>query len=333
MMGYDLLVIGNSRAGRQAALAAGRMGKSVALIQQGTLAERSDCDQIDQALDVVVPGFRFARRAGNISLRELRQDMDDAARRAEQFELELLQRHTVAQFRGMAAFVSAHEVRVTRLQGSPLHLTAERTILACGSRPEHSLRIPASISERVFVPETLWQCNSIPAEWLVIGASRHGLQSARLLAQGGAHVTLIDGSREISSVGLDHKIGAGWIECEAGEDVIGLEAYRHRGVRAVLESGRRVTAEAVLVATGRKGDTNGLKLDKVGLKVDENGRVWGNFRYQSWSPGISVVGDLIGFPSMLRDAPRSGADAVRAMFGDEGAGLAAEPFERAVAAI
>src|SRR5205814_2041384 len=65
-----------------------------------------------------------------------------------------------------------------------------------------------------------------------------------------------------------------------------------------LKSGGKVSAESVLVAAGRLGNTVGMGLDHIGLPVGERGHLAVNEHYQTAIPHIYAAGDVIGFPAL-----------------------------------
>jgi NAD(P) transhydrogenase len=65
-----------------------------------------------------------------------------------------------------------------------------------------------------------------------------------------------------------------------------------------LASGRELAADAILVAAGRIGNTEGLALENAGLAADERGLLSVNETFQTAQPHIRAVGDVIGFPGL-----------------------------------
>jgi NAD(P) transhydrogenase len=79
-----------------------------------------------------------------------------------------------------------------------------------------------------------------------------------------------------------------------------------RSVRATLESGKELHAEALLYAVGRQGVCNDLDLVKVVLACDDRERLTANEHYQTAAPHIYAVGDVIGFPALAATAMEQG---------------------------
>jgi NAD(P) transhydrogenase len=65
-----------------------------------------------------------------------------------------------------------------------------------------------------------------------------------------------------------------------------------------LDNGRELKADAILVATGRIGNTDGLALENAGLAADARGLLSVNGSFQTAQPHIRAVGDVIGFPGL-----------------------------------
>ena len=65
-----------------------------------------------------------------------------------------------------------------------------------------------------------------------------------------------------------------------------------------LNSSRELKADAIVVAAGRSGNTESLKLENAGLKADARGFLTVNERFQTAQPHIWAAGDVIGFPTL-----------------------------------
>jgi NAD(P) transhydrogenase len=74
----------------------------------------------------------------------------------------------------------------------------------------------------------------------------------------------------------------------------------------VLSNQTKIHTEAVLVAQGRKGNTERLGLEQIGLKADERGLIKVNKCYQTELPHIYAVGDVIGFPALASTSMEQG---------------------------
>lgn len=96
------------------------------------------------------------------------------------------------------------------------------------------------------------------------------------------------------------------------------ETIAHGGtasVRATLESGKGLRADALLYAVGRQGVCKDLDLEKAGLSCDDRERLTVNEHYQTVVPHIYAVGDVIGFPALAATGMEQGRLAACHAFG------------------
>jgi NAD(P) transhydrogenase len=94
-----------------------------------------------------------------------------------------------------------------------------------------------------------------------------------------------------------------------------VEAPEAGGVIAILESGKRLTAESLLYAVGRQPNTDRINLEATGLKTEERGRLAANADFQTAIPHIYAAGDVVGFPSLASTSIEQGRHAACHMFG------------------
>ncbi|MGW5640139.1 FAD-dependent oxidoreductase, partial [Streptomyces sp. NPDC003832] len=100
-----------------------------------------------------------------------------------------------------------------------------------------------------------------------------------------------------------------------GETVASVEQHP-RGTLTVLESGKKIPADAVMYSAGRQGLTEELDLDKAGLSADPRGRIQVDEHYRTEVPHIYAVGDVIGFPALAATSMEQGRTAAYHAFGE-----------------
>ena len=145
----------------------------------------------------------------------------------------------------------------------------------------------------------------------VVGGGVIGCEYACLFAALGIPLTLIDGrdrmlpflDKEIG-MALQERIAALGVQLHLGERVAAVqEIGRSRQgdaplYRLQLESGRGVEAEAILVASGRSGNTAGLGLEAAGVPAGKRGLIEVDDHFRTAVPYIYAAGDVIGFPAL-----------------------------------
>ena len=157
---------------------------------------------------------------------------------------------------------------------------------------------------------------------IVVGGGVIGLEYALMFATLGVQVTVIDGreqllefcDQEIVDTLLHHARAQG-IVFRLGESVVSIREPKPGLVAVELESGKRLVGETVLFSVGRVGDTSELCLRRAGLTADDRGRLKCNEHFQTESPHIYAVGDVVGFPALASTSMEQGRRAVCHMAG------------------
>jgi NAD(P) transhydrogenase len=312
-MELDLLVIGSGPSGQKAAIQAAKLGKRVAVaerrerlggvsIHTGTIPSKTlreaVLEQVAQRpLDVLDP-----TRVEETEQRALEQLMDRTARvvGAETAVVrEQFRRNRVGLLPGQARFDDANTVRI---EDSDEPIRARRIIIASGTRPAR----PASVEfdDRTVIDSDglLKLEHHVPRTMTVVGAGVIGVEYASMFGALGTKVTVVD-KRDRVLPFLDGEIGEAFqymlrranVTFRMRESVAGVELDTDaRGPKVHLESGKEIVSETVLYATGRQGDTEGLKLENAGLEADERGRIPVDERHRTKVPHIFAVGDVSG---------------------------------------
>jgi pyruvate/2-oxoglutarate dehydrogenase complex dihydrolipoamide dehydrogenase (E3) component len=167
-----------------------------------------------------------------------------------------------------------------------------------------------------------------PASLLVLGGGAIGLELAQAYARFGTHVTVVEAGERLLAME----------EPEAGEllaDVLvrdGLSLYvgaraehaSHDGERFALriDDGREITAERLLVATGRRPGVHDIGLDLIGLDPDERLDVDEHLRVRGTTGGVAVlaIGDVAGKGAFTHVAMYHSTIAARTILGEDGPG-------------
>jgi NAD(P) transhydrogenase len=309
----DLLVIGSGPSGQKAAIQAAKLGKRVAVaerkeriggvsIHTGTIPSKTLREAVleqlaQRPLDVLDP-----TRVEESEQAVLEQLMDRTMRvvAAETAVVrEQFRRNRVGLLPGEARFEDAGTVK---MDGSDEPIRADRIVVACGTRPAR----PGSVEfdDRTVIDSDglLKLEHRVPRSMIVVGAGVIGVEYASMFGALGTKVTVVDKRDRVLSF-LDGEIGEAFqyllrrqnVTFRLREQVAGVELGADaRGPRVRLQSGKELTAETVLYAVGRQGDTEPLQLDKAGLEADARGRIPVDAAHRTAVPHIFAVGDVAG---------------------------------------
>ncbi len=216
---------------------------------------------------------------------------------------ENLRRHSIDFFQGMASFTDPHTVRVDVEGVAPLFLQGDVILVATGSSPQRPSLFPFD-DPRVWDSDQIVKMDFMPGRMAVIGGGVIGCEYACVFAALGVEVSLVDSRTELLDF-LDRDLWAVLKEAMeslgvrffTGEEVVECVPYPE-ALKVALASGRPFEADAVLVAAGRRANTDNLNLRAAGLAADERGRIAVNERFQTSVGHIYAAGDVIGFPSL-----------------------------------
>lgn len=332
---FDLVVIGSGPGGQRAAVQAAKSGKKVALIEKsehmggacvhyGTLPSKSLRESVYRwslGSKGILGRMDQASFMCDLTPSEL-PDMVRLLRRKDRVVSnesaivdEQLKRNKVQVFRGYGRFAGDHLVEVDHADQTVSTLNAAFAVIAVGSNPV-SPGYAKIDGKKILDSNSVLELRNTPRSMVVLGAGIIGCEYASIFQAAGTKVTLVDKRQEILST-VDREIVFHLVDrfMSLGMEII-LEAETQtidnvpEGVLLTLNSGRVLEAEVCLVAMGRQGNTDKLGLDKVGLVADARGQLKVGSRYQTQTPWIYAVGDVIGFPALASTSMEQGRIAV-----------------------
>ncbi|TYP88878.1 dihydrolipoyl dehydrogenase [Blastococcus xanthinilyticus] len=331
--GVDLLVVGAGPGGYTAALRAAALGRSVLLVDRlgdagiGGVCLQVGCIPSKALIEVAEVAHRSAGFAdAGLTVGEVSVDL---ARFQEWKAVKVggLTGGVAELLRRAGVEVAAGEFRFTRpgsgvLQSAddrpPRHLEYTDVVLATGSRPVELPGLPRD-GERVLSSTDALALSSLPASIAVVGGGYIGLELGTAFAKLGATVTLVEATDRLLP-GVDaallrpvrQRLRAVGVEVLLGHRVEGLAD----GVlTATGDSGEvRVAAEKVIVAIGRRPNTDGLGLARIGITPDERGLIpVGPDRMAA--PHVAAIGDITAGPALAHKATAEGEVAAEALCG------------------
>jgi dihydrolipoamide dehydrogenase len=214
-----------------------------------------------------------------------------------------------------AEFLGPKRVRLTYADGKPEDIVeAEHIVIATGSVPIEIKGFP--IDQKRIVDSTgALELDHIPGEMVVIGGGYIGLELGQTFQRVGTKLTVIEGlDRILATIDKDMAdLVAKQIKADGGEILTGAKAVgvEDKGGKLVVKvdiggTMRDVSADVVLVSVGRRPVTQGLAIEKTGVKLDERGFILVDERLQTNVPGIYATGDVVGQPMLAHKATHEG---------------------------
>ena len=347
---FDLAIIGSGGGAFAAAIRATNLGKSVVLIERGTVGGtcvNTGCVPSKALLaaagarHVALDSGRFpgvSMSAGPVDMQELISGKRSLVEglRAEKY-VDLIADYGWELRNGNAMFAGTPDDPVLELRGKDGHretVRARHYLVATGSSP-WAPPIEGLQDVDYLTSTTAMELNEVPESLIVLGGGYVALEQAQLFARLGSKVTMIVRSRLASA---EEPRLASAEEPEASKALLGVfadegitvirratvESVRKESggdvvVRAMSVDGRdEYTASRVLVATGRRPVTDGLNLAAVGVRTGDRGEILVSDMLASSNERIWAAGDVTGHPEFVYVAASHGSLAVENAFNDAG---------------
>jgi glutathione reductase (NADPH) len=323
----DLFVLGGGSAGVRAARIAAGYGARVAVAEEhrlgGTCVIRGCVPKKlmvyasrfpDEFRDAA--GFGWSVGETRFDWNVLRRNRDAEVARLERIYRSLLDTSKVETFDERATIEGPNSVR---LAGSGRVVTAGTILVAVGAHP--TLEPPIEGGELAITSNEVFDLERLPERILVIGGGYIAVEFAGVFAGLGSKTTLLHRGEKLLR-GFDEDIRDALGEAYRGRGIdLALETTLHRLERrdgallATLSDGRTHVFDEVLVATGRRPNTRGLGLERVGIDLDPIGAIPVDGFSQTRVRSIYAVGDVTNRANLTPVAIREGHAFADTVFG------------------
>lgn len=316
---YDVVVVGSGPAGQSAAELSAFLGHSVLLIERAqaggvvTTTGGVPTKALRQvALALARDGATSPDDAGGAALARaldgMRANVQAICRSLQATVAAQIASRRIDLVEGTARLNAGLRLTVDAANGTSHDVAARAIVLAPGSRPAH---IGGNDDPDVYDSDRVFTMARIPARLTVVGGGPVGLEFATVFTALGAAVTIVDHGTQLLprmdgelTQRLTRELEARGVTVRLGAGVAGVG--RESGVLTVrLEDGSAIASDAVLMATGRRPNTDGLNLGAAGVDVDARGRVVVDRYFQTTAAGIYAVGDVVA-PTLASVAMQQG---------------------------
>ncbi len=223
---------------------------------------------------------------------------------------------------GFASFEDARTLRVVGAGNATRILPADRILIATGASPAFP-PIPGLAESPCWMSTDALVAEELPQHLLVLGGSMVAVELAQAFRRLGSEVTLMARSTLLSR--QDPALGAGLMEALAGEGMRVLlhtvpSSVHHDASGFRLETAHGVVAgDRLLVGTGRKPNTGGLGLGRVGIATDGCGSILVDDHLRTSVANVYAVGDCTNLPQFVYVAAAAGTRAAINMTGGQAA--------------
>jgi pyruvate/2-oxoglutarate dehydrogenase complex dihydrolipoamide dehydrogenase (E3) component len=280
----DICVIGGGSGGLTVAAGVAAFGVPVVLIEQGKMGGGS--------LNVAVPARALAaaaRAAGFDFVKVQEHVRRTTATVAVSGSAERLAGLGVRVIKGHASFKDRRTVMV-----GDVEVRARRFVIAAGSLPAVP-PIPGLEQSPYFTGETVFTLTAPPKHLIVIGAGSTALELAQAFRRLGSDVTVLDAGAPLADVDSE---AAAIVATALERDGVAMRTATIAkvdctvgNVTVTLDGGDTINGTHLLVAAGRKANTDGLELEAAGIRFDSTGIIV-NKKLKTRNGRVYAIGDV-----------------------------------------
>ncbi len=336
---YDVLVIGSGPGGYVAAIRAAQLGLKTACAE-GRATLGGTCLNVGCIPSkALLHASELYHEAHSGSLAKFGIDIQSASLNLDQMHAEklkavaeltggiefLFKKNKVDWLKGYARFERANAVKV----GDRI-VTAKNIVIATGSSVTPLAGVEVDNDRGVIVDSTgALALPKVPKHLVVIGGGVIGLELGSVWLRLGAKVTIVEYLDQILP-GMDEEVRKEsakifkkqGFDIRTGTKVTGAKADGSKATLTVepAKGGDPTTidADVVLVSIGRKPNTDGLGLDKVGLATNKAGQIDTDHDFRTTVPSIWAIGDVIPGPMLAHKAEDEGIAVAENIAGQTG---------------
>lgn len=328
----DLLIVGGGVGGYTSALRAAQLGRAVTVVEQRGSDGLGGCclhvgcipskalielaSNVRRVSELVTAGLISGGVSVNVgAFQEWKTDLITHLRNG---VAELLDGGDVTVMDGKARFSNGHRIAVELPDGSTRYLEFADVVIATGSRPVQLESLPLD-QPHVVDTATALDLTNVPSKLAIIGAGYIGIELGTALAKLGASVTLVEAASRVLP-NVDARLVAPVARrLEAlGITVIPNAVPLERidnGLRVRTPSGEHdVAVELIIVAAGRRPNTDDLGLDRANISTTGEGHISVDARGLA-RDHVAAIGDAVAGPALAHKAAAQGAIAAEVLSG------------------
>ncbi|XSG83913.1 MAG: dihydrolipoyl dehydrogenase [Methylohalobius sp. ZOD2] len=320
----EVLVLGAGPGGYTAAFRAADLGKRVTLVERypvlGGVCLNVGCipskallhlaEVIYQAQDCAGKGIKFGEP--EIDLEQVRRWKDRVVKTLNTGLAGLAKQRQVQVVQGTGRFVSDRKLEVETEEGTET-VSFQHAIIAAGSRP---VKLPGWPDDpRIMDSTRALALEEIPASLLVVGGGVIGLEMACFYHALGAKVSVVELADQLLPGAdpdlvkpLHQTISKRYEGIWLNSKVTAVEAS-DQGLKVSFEGSEAPesqTFDRILVAVGRRPNSDSLDLEAAGIQADERGFIEVDDRQRTSVPHIHAIGDIVGNPMLAHKATHEG---------------------------
>ena len=239
----------------------------------------------------------------------------------------LFKKNKVTYFKGTGSFKSTNQISIIDDKKKETILEAQKIIISTGSEP---VSLPnVKFDEKIILSSTgALSLNSVPKKMIVVGGGYIGLEMGSVWSRLGSEVHVIEFLDHITP-GMDKEISKEFMKILTKQGIsfhmqTKVESIKNNKTSAKVflmdKDGKKkeLECDVVLISVGRKPNTKNLKLDSVGVLLDEKKRIKVNKNFETNIKNIYAIGDVIEGPMLAHKAEEEGIAVAELISGQSG---------------
>ena len=333
---HELVVIGSGPGGYACAFRAADLGISVTLIEKDTnlggVCLNRGCipskallhisDVLNEAREASKIGLYFD--APKINIDKINNWKDDLVNNLSSGIEGLAKRRNIKIVNGIAKFVSANEISISKNDGSE-SIKFKNCVIATGSRSSKIPNIKID-GNNILTSKDALNFKSIPDKMLIIGGGYIGLEMATFYNSVGSKIDVVEFLPNILSEMDKDLVNVLYKQIEKDFNIMlqtkVVEINKEDNLVNVTfekEDGHRESKQynKVLVCVGRKPNTDNISIDSTGIELTNKGFIKVNSQCRTLIPNIFAIGDVTGNPMLAHRATHQGKVAAEVINGEK----------------
>ena len=239
----------------------------------------------------------------------------------------LLKKNKVTYYKGVGSFKSKNEISIKGENNNETLIFSEKVIIATGSVP---VALPGiSFDEKIIVSSTgVLKLDKVPKKLMVVGGGYIGLEMGSVWSRLGSEVHVVEFLDHITP-GMDKEISNEFMKILKKQ---GIKFHMQHKVEKITKKNssaivltkdkdgntKDFDCDVVLVSVGRKPNTEGLNLEKIGLNLDDKNRIQTDKNFKTNLENIYAIGDVITGPMLAHKAEDEGIAVAENIAGQSG---------------
>ena len=239
----------------------------------------------------------------------------------------LFKKNKVTYFKGIGSFKSENKISILDEQKKETVIETEKTVISTGSLPASLPGI--EFDEKIIVSSTgALTLGAVPKKMVVVGGGYIGLEMGSVWSRLGAEVHVVEFLENITP-GMDKEVSTEFMKILKKQGIHFHMQTKVEGIKKNIKNaivltsnreGKKINFECdvVLISVGRKPNTNNLKLESIGIELDEKKRIKIDKYFKTNIKNVYAIGDVVKGPMLAHKAEDEGVAVAENIAGQSG---------------